>query len=143
LAQGRRAPALVLACVLGCAGGAAQSFPAWLGDFNALVGGPAGGHRISVIGEDWGQDLGDLATLAEQQGWAQISYHTNFPLRREELEARGLKVRKLGCKQPYRGPDPVVIHLSDWVRRSECFAWLGERAPSFVVNEHLLVFVTE
>jgi hypothetical protein len=143
LAQGRRAPALVLACVLGCAGGAAWSFPNWLGDFNVLVGGSAGGHRMSVIGEDWGQDLGDLATLAEQQGWAQISYHTNFPLRREELEARGLKVRKLGCKQAYLGPDPVVIHLSDWVRRRQCFAWLGERAPSFVVNAHLLVFVTE
>src|SRR5690606_12879824 len=46
--------ALVLASLLGCGVGAAATFPTWLGDFNLLVGGPAGGHRISVIGEDWG-----------------------------------------------------------------------------------------
>ncbi|PRQ00579.1 ArnT family glycosyltransferase [Enhygromyxa salina] len=143
LAVGRRGPALVLVCVLGCAGGAAWTFPAWLGDFNAVVGGPAGGHEISVIGEDWGQDLGDLATLAEQQEWTQVAYHTTFPLRREELEARGLKVDKIGCDDPARAGDPVVIHLSDWVRRPKCFAWLGERDPDFVVNEHLLVFAPE
>jgi hypothetical protein len=143
LAVGRRGAALVSACLLGCAIGAAWTFPAWLGDFNLLVGGPAGGHRISVIGEDWGQDLGDLADLAEEQGWERLTYHTSFPLRREELEARGLKVRKIGCKKPYRGPDPVVIHLSDWVRRRHCFGWLGDRGPDHVVNDHLLVFEAE
>ncbi|PRQ03078.1 hypothetical protein ENSA5_17970 [Enhygromyxa salina] len=143
LGAGRRGPALVLSCVLASAVGAAWTFPAWLGDFNLLVGGPAGGHRISVIGEDWGQDLGDLAELAEAEGWEQVAYHTTFPLRREELESRGLKVRKIGCKKPYRGPDPVVIHLSDWARRHSCFTWLDGREPAHVVNHHLLVFETE
>lgn len=138
--HGRRGRALVVACVLGCALGAASTFPAWLGDFNLLVGGPSGGHRISVIGEDWGQDLGDLADLADAQGWTGVAYHTTFPLRREELEARGLDVHKLDCKQPYSGSDPVVIHLSDWVRRPDCFTWLGERRPAHVVNHHMLVF---
>jgi 4-amino-4-deoxy-L-arabinose transferase-like glycosyltransferase len=138
--HGRRRPGLVGACMLGCALGAGWTFPTWLGDFNLLVGGPTGGHRISVIGEDWGQDLGDLADLAQTQGWTGLAYHTTFPLRREELEARGLEVHKLGCKQPYAGPDPVVIHLSDWVRRPNCFTWLGERRPAHVVNHHMLVF---
>jgi hypothetical protein len=138
--HGRRGRALVGACVLGCALGAASTFPAWLGDFNLLVGGPSGGHRISVIGEDWGQDLGDLADLADAQGWTKLAYHTTFPLRREELEARGLEIHKLDCKQPYSGTDPVVIHLSDWVRRRDCFTWLGERRPAHVVNHHMLVF---
>jgi 4-amino-4-deoxy-L-arabinose transferase-like glycosyltransferase len=138
--HGRRGRALVGACMLGCALGAASTFPAWLGDFNVLVGGPSGGHRISVIGEDWGQDLGDLADLAEAQGWTGLAYHTTFPLRREELEARGLELHKLGCKQVYRGTDPVVIHLSDWVRRRSCFTWLRERSPAHVVNHHMLVF---
>jgi hypothetical protein len=137
---GRRGRALVGACVLGCALGAASTFPAWLGDFNLLVGGPSGGHRISVIGEDWGQDLGDLADLADAQGWTGLAYHTTFPLRREELEARGLEIHKLDCKQPYLGSDPVVIHLSDWARRRDCFTWLGERRPAHVVNHHMLVF---
>jgi hypothetical protein len=138
--HGRRGRGLVGACLLGCALGAGWTFPAWLGDFNLLVGGPRGGHHISVIGEDWGQDLGDLADLAQAQGWTGLAYHTTFPLRREELEARGLEVHKLGCKQQYEGPDPVVIHLSDWVRRRNCFSWLGERRPAHVVNHHMLVF---
>lgn len=138
--HGRRGRALVGACVLGSALGAASTFPAYLGDFNLLVGGPSMGHRISVIGEDWGQDLGDLADLAQAQGWTGVAYHTTFPLRREELEARGLEVHKLDCKESYQGPDPVVIHLSDWVRRHDCFTWLGERRPAHVVNHHMLVF---
>jgi hypothetical protein len=138
--HGRRGRALVGVCVLGCALGAASTFPTWLGDFNLVVGGPSGGHRISVIGEDWGQDLGDLADLADTQGWTGVAYHTTFPLRREELEARGLAVHKLDCKEPYRGPDPVIIHLTDWARRPDCFKWLGERSPAHVVNHHMLVF---
>ena len=139
-----RARALVGACSLGCVLGAAWTFPAWLGDFNLLVGGPAGGHRISVIGEDWGQDLDDLADLAEQQGWTELAYFTPFPLRREVLEARGLEVDKFGCDEPQGGAKPVVLHISDLARRGErCFAWLGDREPAFVVRHHLLVYVDE
>ncbi|MFO7566851.1 MAG: glycosyltransferase family 39 protein [Enhygromyxa sp.] len=138
-ARGGRA--LVLSCALGCGLGAAWSFPAWLGDFNLLVGGPAGGHRISVIGEDWGQDVGDLGELALDRGWERVVYYTNFPLRREALEARGLEVQKLRCGDPYYGPDPVVVHLSEWIRQGSCFAWLRDRAPTHVVNHHILVFI--
>lgn len=136
----RGAQALTFACLLGCAGGAAWTYPSWLGDFNLLVGGPAGGHRISVIGEDWGQDVGDLGQLALDRGWPRVVYYTTFPLRREQLESLGLEVDKLGCDEPYYGPDPVAVHISDWVRRGSCFAWLRERSPSHVVNHHILVF---
>jgi hypothetical protein len=137
-ARGGRA--VVLGCLLGCGVGAAWTFPAWLGDFNLLVGGPAGGHRISVIGEDWGQDVGDLGELALDQGWERVVYYTKFPLRREELEALGLEVEKIGCDEPYYGSDPIAVHVSDWVRRGSCFAWLRDRVPSHVVNHHILVF---
>lgn len=128
---------------LGCGIGAASTFPAWLGDFNLLVGGPAGGHRISVIGEDWGQDVGDLGRLANDRGWGRVVYHTTFPLRREQLEALGIEVEMLACDDPRYGADPVAIHLSDWVRKPSCFAWLGDREPVEVVNQHILVFSTE
>jgi hypothetical protein len=136
----RGGQALTLACVLGCGVGAAWTFPSYLGDFNLLVGGPAGGHRISVIGEDWGQDVGALGELAHDQGWERVVYYTKFPLRREELESLGLEVHKLGCDDPYYGPDPIAVHVSDWVRRGSCFAWLRDRAPTHVVNHHILVF---
>jgi hypothetical protein len=138
-ARGGRA--VVLTCLLGCGAGAAWTFPNWLGDFSLLVGGPTGGHRISVVGEDWGQDVGDLGELALDQGWKRVVYHTTFPLRREELEALGLQVEKIGCNEPYYGPDPVAVHVSDWVRRGSCFAWLSDRTPTHVVNHHILVFV--
>ena len=131
---------VVLACLLISGAGAAWTFPAWLGDFNLLVGGPTGGHRISVIGEDWGQDVGDLGQLALDQGWERVVYYTKFPLRREELESLGLEVEKIGCDDPYYGDDPIAVHISDWVRRGSCFAWLRDRAPSHVVNHHILVF---
>lgn len=140
LASASRARALLGACVIGCAIGAAWTFPTWLGDFSLLVGGPRGGHRISVISEDWGQDLGDLASYAEQRGWRSIAYYSSFPLRREELESHGLKVHRFGCDRPYHGSDPVVVHLSDWERRPDCFANLRERRPAHVINHHLLVF---
>lgn len=131
---------LVSACLVSAAAGAAWTFPHYLADFNILVGGPKGGHEISVIGEDWGQDLGDLADVAEAEGWDRVVYYTRFPLRSTELRARGLKVRRLRCKKPYEGPDPVVIHLDSWVRKQRCFRWLDGREPDIVVNHHLLVF---
>lgn len=136
----RGAQALTLACLLGCGAGAAWTFPSYLGDFNLLVGGPTGGHRISVIGEDWGQDVHALGELAIDQGWERVVYYTKFPLRREELESLGLEVRKIGCDEPYYGPDPIAVHVSDWVRRGSCFAWLRDRAPTYVVNHHIYVF---
>lgn len=142
LARGQRATAVVGGCVLGCVIGAAWTFPTWLGDFNLLVGGPRGGHRISVIGEDWGQDLADLADTAHERGWSSLAYHTSFPLRREELESHGIEVHKFSCDEPPPGPEPepVVVHLSDWERRRNCFAWLRDRRPAHVINHHLLVF---
>ena len=139
----RRGAGIVLACMLGSALGAAWTFPAYLGDFSLLVGGPKGGHVISVIGEDWGQDVGDVARLGEERGWERVAYYTPFPLRRETFAAHGIETHKLRCRKPYEGPDPILIHLSDWTRRHDCFKWLEGREPSLVVNHHLLVFESQ
>ncbi len=136
-----RARVLVGACLLGNAIGAAWTFPTWLGDFNLLVGGPKGGHYISVVGEDWGQDLGDFAELAHERGWKRIAYYTRFGMRRTELRSLGVEISPLRCNRPYHGKLPVVIHLDDWItQRERCFEWLGEREPDVVVNHHMLVF---
>ncbi|NVB37562.1 hypothetical protein G6O69_06940 [Pseudenhygromyxa sp. WMMC2535] len=135
------ARAAVLSLCLGSGVAAvATSFPAYLGYFNALAGGPGGGRWISVIGEDWGQDLGDVAEAAEEHGWTRVAYYSHFPLRREALEARGLEVTRMGCKRRYRGPDPMIVHLSDWVRRQNCFRWLEGREPVAFVNYNVLLF---
>lgn len=137
-----RARGFVIACVLANAAGAAWTFPHWLGDFNVLVGGPAGGHFISIVGEDWGQDLGDVAAALDQRGVTRVRYYTTFFLRQDELEHAGLAVDRLRCKKPYHGPDPIVLHRTDWIRqRTSCFEWIGEREPDLVINHHMLVFL--
>ncbi len=137
-----RARALVIACVLGNLSGAAWTCPHWLGDFNVLVGGPRGGHFISIVGEDWGQDLGDLAEALDQRGISKIRYSTTFYLRADELRNLGLEVRLIRCKRPHYGPEPIVLHRVDWARqRTRCFEWMGELEPDFVVNHHMLVFL--
>jgi hypothetical protein len=132
--------AVVTACLIGHVIGVATAYPAFLGDFSLVVGGPKGGHNISVIGEDWGQDVGDLGRLAVDQRWDRIAYYTKFPLRREELETLGLEVEKIACHDPHYGSDPVAIHLDDWVRKPSCFTWLRQKTPTYVVNHHILVF---
>lgn len=129
----------VLACVVANAAGAASTYPHWLGDFNVLVGGPEGGHEISMIGEDWGQDVHDLAELANERGWTRLRYATMFGPRRYELKAAGIQTVKLRCNKPYVGRDPVVVHATDWVRQRErCYGWLEE--PDIVINHHILVW---
>jgi hypothetical protein len=131
---------LVIACLLGNVAGAAWTHPHWLGDFNVLVGGPEGGHEISMIGEDWGQDVHDLAELARAEGWTRLRYTTSFAPRRLELREAGIAVLGLRCNKPYVGRDPVVLHATDWVRKREsCYGWLSE--PDIVINHHILVFL--
>jgi hypothetical protein len=138
----RRARAFVIACVLGNAIGAAWTFPHWLGDFSLMVGGPRGGHFISIVGEDWGQDLGDVAQELQQRGVTDIRYYTTFYLRSEELQHAGLVVKRLRCNKPHHGPEAIVLHATDWIRhRERCFLWMGDAEPDFVVNHHVLVFL--
>ncbi|MFV8749231.1 ArnT family glycosyltransferase [Nannocystaceae bacterium ST9] len=137
-----RARALVIGCVLANVGGAAWTFPHWLGDFNLLVGGPWGGHYISIVGEDWGQDLGDVADELQRRGVTDIRYYTTFYMRTEELQHAGMTVKRVRCKQAHHGPEPLVLHRTDWIRqRKRCFEWLGDAEPDFVVNQHVLVFM--
>ncbi|MFV8749229.1 ArnT family glycosyltransferase [Nannocystaceae bacterium ST9] len=132
--------ALVLACLVASGVGAASTYPRWLADFNVLVGGETGGHAISMVGEDWGQDVQPLIELAHERGWKRLRYVTKFAPRRYELTAAGIQTTRLKCKTPYHGRDPVVIHATDWVRyRESCYAWLGE--PDIVINHHILVFL--
>ena len=76
----------------------AGAFPRYLGHYSLLVGGTAGGQRISVVGEDWGQHLGDLAQYAADENWDRIYYYSRFSgrvstLRRELGRARRSRPR--------------------------------------------------
>ena len=139
--RGKLQLGFVLAALLACVGGAASTFPHYLGDFNVLVGGPEGGHEISIVGEDWGQDLYELADYLEEEEYEKIAYYGSVPIRRMHLRERGIELVDLPCTRlPEDRSVPMVIHVDHWKRRSRCFRSLRERDPIARINHHILVF---
>jgi 4-amino-4-deoxy-L-arabinose transferase-like glycosyltransferase len=57
------------------AANAFSSYPDYLVHFNSLVGGPGGGLRYSVVGEDWGQDVMALGEFCGEKGITNIHYN--------------------------------------------------------------------
>ena len=115
------------------------AFPHYLGYFNILVGGPWGGSQISVIGEDWGQDVAGLAKVVDRT--RPLYYHTGFTLRIDELKRFGVDVRYLRCNQVPPTESQVALHRSDIVRRGDhCFAWRTSCKVKTTVNHHIVVY---
>ena len=115
------------------------AFPHFLGYFNILVGGPWGGNRISVIGEDWGQDIANLAKTADHS--RPLYYHTGFTLRIDELKRFGIDVKYLRCREIPPAGSQVALHRSDIVRRGDrCFAWRTSCTLKTTVNHHIELY---
>lgn len=129
----------------------ARAFPRYLGHYSPLVGGTAGGHRISVVGEDWGQHLGELARYATEARWDRIYYFSRFSgrvstLRRELGRSGGASTPELvpiRCKYPPRRAGWLVLHLDDWWLRRHCVPYLKGRSPDLVLFDHMQVFRIE
>lgn len=119
--------------------GAAFAYPRYIGDFNWLVGGREGGHRISVMGEDWGQDVNLLAAW-QRQNDVPISYYTGHGIRHAELKYAKGEVSRLRCRQISPRDHWVAIHLTDRVRKSSCVRRYADREPDLVLNDHILLF---
>ncbi len=126
----------------GCALAVVWPFPRYLGYFNGLVGGPAGGLQVSVIAEDWGQDLDDAAAVIQElRPDRTVHYYSMFGLRFDELESQGLTVRRLGCREKLAPGSIVLLHLTDIVRKQDkCFPWREGLDPLTVVGHHMYVY---
>lgn len=125
-----------------CALAVAWPFPRYLGYFNGLAGGPGGGLKVSVIAEDWGQDLEDAAAvLRDLRPDTPVHYYSMFGLRFDELRHHGLEVRRLKCSQELPAGSLVLLHLTDIVRKEhKCFPWREDLEPLTVVGHHLHVY---
>jgi hypothetical protein len=131
-----------LACVISALVGTAIAHPRYLGDFNWLVGGRAGGHYVSVIGEDWGQDISELADWQRAEG-VPLAYHTRKSLRYSELRALGIDYYKLGCDEEPPEGHWVAIHRSQVARQRKCVRRYKDREPDVVLNDHIFLFRPE
>ena len=130
---------VVVACV-GAVGGVAMAYPHYIADFNLAVGGRAGGHQISIIGEDWGQDFVDFARWVDEEGVEQVDYVENSKLRVMELEHLGVPVKAIGCGASRKGA-VVLMHLQTFETKKSCRRWIDKHFERrAVINDHLLVF---
>ncbi|MEM7309629.1 MAG: glycosyltransferase family 39 protein [Planctomycetota bacterium] len=109
--------------------------------YNLLGGGPRGGPRISVVGDDWGQD-------ARAVGRWYARY-------RDEVDAAGGLVYRpytmadpaafgLEHARPHGGPTEaiVAVHAVDYYREAEEFAWLRDYEPFLNIGHAVYVYDT-
>jgi hypothetical protein len=120
--------------------GLAWCFPDYISDFNALVGGRVGGEKISIVGEEWGQDMQRLGAALAERNVKVLRYNTDTFTSGLELERFGVHVDKLACprKAPFR--TWVGVNARERARLPECLTWLPSRPPDFIVNNHIWVF---
>lgn len=138
----RRPGAVIVAgSTLACAGAAVAAWPLFLGDFNALAGGRAGGLSVNLAEEDWGQDTPDLARLVTSQGLEPLHLFSRFSTMKNELKHFGVRFDGVGCNERVDGW--VAVGIKDWTERRSCFRWMGDATPVHVVNDHILVFRVE
>lgn len=137
--RGHRWKWAAVGCIASAVIGTAMAHPRYLGDFNWLVGGRTGGHYVSVIGEDWGQDVSELAEWQKKTG-VPLAYHTKKSLRYAALQGMGVEFQKLGCDAVPPEGHWVAIHRSSRARQRSCVRRYADREPDVVLNDHILLF---
>jgi hypothetical protein len=120
--------------------GLAWCFPDYISDFNALVGGRKGGQKISIVGEDWGQDMVRLGRALQEHGVRSLRYNVDRFTSGLELARFGVRVERLNC--PSKAPLKawIGVNARERTRLPECWRWLPTREPDIVVNDHVWVF---
>lgn len=121
--------------------GMAWAFPDYLTDFNALVGGRALGQQISVVGEEWDQDMMRLGAALQAHGVTRVQFVTT---RVSALELRqfGVRVERVQCGPPQRRGAFLVVNARQRLRKQSCYGWLENHEPIIAINNHLWVFNT-
>ncbi|MFT7518412.1 MAG: hypothetical protein ACI9MC_000543 [Kiritimatiellia bacterium] len=102
--------------------------------------GPDLGYQVSIVGEDWGQDVSALAELVHEEDLQPLYFARYGASGLGELRIRGIHARQHRCKtNPDRLRGWLAVHRSQFVRYKDCFR-LGERKPHYIVEHHIYVF---
>ncbi|XXT18461.1 phospholipid carrier-dependent glycosyltransferase [Sorangium sp. So ce429] len=142
LASSRRPLQLALAgLVASTALSALLAAPHFLGYFNLFVGGAAGGYKISIYGEDWGQDRAALAKYAKEHDIQPLYYNTQSETRRLEWEYFGVPYKRFGCATVPPPSSWVALHaLTLKTAPKKCYAMLRGREPDVEINHHIYLY---
>jgi 4-amino-4-deoxy-L-arabinose transferase-like glycosyltransferase len=125
-------------------GGVIWSFPDYLSDFNLLVAGKLGGERISIVGEEWGQDTLRLGRALHERGIDVVYFSGDSFTSRPELARQKVQTRRLGCSKKVLPANAyLAIQARDIARqRDTCARWTQTKTPVFDVNNHVFVYRT-
>lgn len=134
---------LAIAAFVVAAGGMVWSFPDYLSDFNWLVAGRLGGQKISIVGEEWGQDTLRLGRALRERGIATVYFSGDSFTSRPELWRQKVTTRRLGCPNVLPENAYVAIQARDVARqRDTCARWTQSRTPEFDIHGHVYVYRT-
>jgi hypothetical protein len=104
--------------------------------------GPVFGPFVSVVGEDWGQDMADVAAALRSRNLGPVYYHRYGWMMAGELEARGIEFERLRCgERP--GPGVAVVHAVTRARSPGCHPELFANEPILTVNGHVFVYALD
>ncbi|HKP55449.1 MAG TPA: glycosyltransferase family 39 protein [Polyangiales bacterium] len=120
--------------------GLAWCFPDYISDFNALVGGRRGGEQISIVGEEWGQDMFRLGRELKARGVEFLRHNPDTFTSTLELAQFGVTIDRPGCPRRSPGKGWLAVSAREFVRAPECWEWVLDTAPQFVVNNHIWVY---
>jgi hypothetical protein len=137
--RGRRAAGLALALtVVPAAAATLATRPDFLGYFNVLAGGDAGERWVSVLSEDWGQDVRALGRLVQARGLAPLYYRKLGHAAAFELDILGVEHRPFDCEPP---PERafIAIHDASLVSTAKCRRW-AEVPPTLWIHNHIRVY---
>jgi hypothetical protein len=109
-----------------------------LGDFNILAGDAEARRHVSVVGEDWGQDVAALGRLARERGIDRVHFVGIGHTGRHELARLGITPEKYGCRRPEKARW-LAVHDSKFVRQTKCYNWLPAE-PRIWVKNHIRVY---
>jgi len=117
------------------------TFPHFLTYFSEAVGRKAGGLKISVVGEDWGQDVSSLAEFQKRNNLYPLYYQ---PYVLVNPRAYGLDYQDMSC-EPLK-PGTYAIHLTQLKRPvrnpslRRCAELLGRVRPAHKINGTIWVW---
>lgn len=123
--------------------GMVWAFPDYLSDFNVLVAGRWGGERVSIVGEEWGQDTLRLGRALREREIDHVFFSGDSFTSKLELRRYGVKSNRLGCPNVLPNNAYVAVQARDLARHREgCMRWAVGREPTFGVNGHVFVYQT-
>ncbi|MGK3999137.1 glycosyltransferase family 39 protein [Sorangium sp. So ce1024] len=142
LTASRRPAQLALAgLVASTALSALLAAPRFLGYFNLFVGGSLGGYKISIYGEDWGQDRAALAKYAKEHDIQPLYYNPMSETRRVEWEYFRVPYKRFGCETAPKPGSWVALHaLTIKTAPPKCYKQLRGREPDVKVNNHIYLY---